>query len=61
MAGCIAAVLAIRFSLASKLFALNALRHTGGAPAVDVFTQPVVEEECTLQRRGGLPAAWLQR
>ncbi|MDZ7601871.1 MAG: ArgE/DapE family deacylase [Hoeflea sp.] len=37
----------MKAGLASNLFALDALRHIGFAPAGDVFLQSVVEEECT--------------
>jgi len=37
----------MKAGLASNLFALDALRHCGFAPAADVFYQSVVEEECT--------------
>ena len=37
----------MKAGLASNLFALDALRETGFAPAADVFYQSVVEEECT--------------
>ncbi len=37
----------MKAGLASNLFALDALRHIGMAPAADVFFQSVVEEECT--------------
>lgn len=37
----------MKAGLASNLFALDALRRLGLAPAADVFYQSVVEEECT--------------
>ncbi|MCB1329268.1 MAG: ArgE/DapE family deacylase [Maritimibacter sp.] len=37
----------MKAGLASNLFALDALRACGLAPAADVFVQSVVEEECT--------------
>ena len=37
----------MKAGLASNLYALNALRHIGLAPAADVYYQSVVEEECT--------------
>ncbi|RYH09479.1 ArgE/DapE family deacylase [Tropicimonas sp. IMCC6043] len=37
----------MKAGLASNLFALDALRACGVAPAADVFYQSVVEEECT--------------
>lgn len=37
----------MKAGLASNLFALDALRRIGAAPAADVFVQSVVEEECT--------------
>jgi len=37
----------MKAGLASNLFALDALRDAGFAPAADVFIQSVVEEECT--------------
>ncbi|PTQ74912.1 ArgE/DapE family deacylase [Celeribacter persicus] len=37
----------MKAGLASNLFALDALRHIGLAPAADVYFQSVVEEECT--------------
>lgn len=37
----------MKAGLASNLFALDALRDCGLAPAADVFYQSVVEEECT--------------
>jgi len=37
----------MKAGLVSNLFALDALRHLGLAPAADVFFQSVVEEECT--------------
>lgn len=37
----------MKAGLASNLFALDALRECGVAPAADVFYQSVVEEECT--------------
>jgi acetylornithine deacetylase len=37
----------MKAGLASNLFALDALRSLGLAPAADVFYQSVVEEECT--------------
>lgn len=37
----------MKAGLASNLFALDALRACGFAPAADVFYQSVVEEECT--------------
>ena len=37
----------MKAGLASNLFALDALRACGLAPAADVFLQSVVEEECT--------------
>ncbi|MBN2907778.1 MAG: ArgE/DapE family deacylase [Rhodobacteraceae bacterium] len=37
----------MKAGLASNLFALDALRRVGLAPAADVFFQSVVEEECT--------------
>ena len=37
----------MKAGLASNLFALDALRSCGLAPAADVFVQSVVEEECT--------------
>jgi len=47
----------MKAGLASNLFALDALRHIGLAPAGDVFIQSVVEEECT----GNGALACLQR
>ncbi|KGF68483.1 acetylornithine deacetylase [Hoeflea sp. BAL378] len=47
----------MKAGLASNLFALDALRHLGLAPAADVFVQSVVEEECT----GNGALACLQR
>ncbi len=47
----------MKAGLASNLFALDALRHMGLAPAADVFFQSVVEEECT----GNGALACLQR
>lgn len=47
----------MKAGLASNLFALDALRHIGLAPAADVFFQSVVEEECT----GNGALACLQR
>ncbi|AKI00225.1 acetylornithine deacetylase or succinyl-diaminopimelate desuccinylase [Hoeflea sp. IMCC20628] len=47
----------MKAGLASNLFALDALRHMGFAPAGDVFIQSVVEEECT----GNGALACLQR
>ncbi|MEP3439162.1 MAG: ArgE/DapE family deacylase, partial [Hoeflea sp.] len=47
----------MKAGLASNLFALDALRHIGFAPAGDVFIQSVVEEECT----GNGALACLQR
>lgn len=47
----------MKAGLASNLFALDALRHIGFAPAADVFFQSVVEEECT----GNGALACLQR
>jgi acetylornithine deacetylase len=47
----------MKAGLASNLFALDALRHLGFAPAGDVFIQSVVEEECT----GNGALACLQR
>nr|WP_319248475.1 ArgE/DapE family deacylase [uncultured Celeribacter sp.] len=47
----------MKAGLASNLFALDALRHLGLAPAADVFFQSVVEEECT----GNGALACLQR
>jgi len=47
----------MKAGLASNLFALDALRHMGFAPAGDVFVQSVVEEECT----GNGALACLQR
>ena len=47
----------MKAGLASNLFALDALRHLGLAPAADVFIQSVVEEECT----GNGALACLQR
>ena len=37
----------MKAGLAANLFALDALRRVGLAPAADVFVQSVVEEECT--------------
>ena len=37
----------MKAGLASNLFALDALKACGAAPAADVFYQSVVEEECT--------------
>ncbi|SFJ08202.1 ArgE/DapE family deacylase [Celeribacter neptunius] len=37
----------MKAGLASNLFALEALKHLGLAPAADLFYQSVVEEECT--------------
>ena len=37
----------MKAGLASNLYALDALRRCGWAPAADVFVQSVVEEECT--------------
>ena len=50
----------MKAGLASNLFALDAVRHIGLAPAGDVFLQSVVEEEMHRQRRARLPAARLQ-
>jgi acetylornithine deacetylase len=47
----------MKAGLASNLFALDALRALGLAPAADVFYQSVVEEECT----GNGALACLQR
>ncbi|SNY89923.1 acetylornithine deacetylase [Cohaesibacter sp. ES.047] len=47
----------MKAGLASNLFALDALRACGLAPAADVFFQSVVEEECT----GNGALACLQR
>ena len=47
----------MKAGLASNLFALDALRACGIAPAADVFFQSVVEEECT----GNGALACLQR
>lgn len=47
----------MKAGLAANLFALDALRHLGFAPAGDVFFQSVVEEECT----GNGALACLQR
>ena len=47
----------MKAGLASNLFALDALRACGVAPAADVFFQSVVEEECT----GNGALACLQR
>lgn len=47
----------MKAGLASNLFALDALRNAGFAPAADVFIQSVVEEECT----GNGALACLQR
>jgi len=47
----------MKAGLAANLFALDALRATGYAPAADVFYQSVVEEECT----GNGALACLQR
>ena len=47
----------MKAGLASNLFALDALKHLGFAPAGDVFIQSVVEEECT----GNGALACLQR
>jgi len=47
----------MKAGLASNLFALDALRHIGLAPAGNVFLQSVVEEECT----GNGALACLQR
>jgi len=47
----------MKAGLASNLFALDALRSCGFAPAADVFFQSVVEEECT----GNGALACLQR
>lgn len=47
----------MKAGLASNLFALDALRSIGAAPAADVFYQSVVEEECT----GNGALACLQR
>lgn len=47
----------MKAGLASNLFALDALRFCGFAPAADVFVQSVVEEECT----GNGALACLQR
>jgi len=47
----------MKAGLASNLFALDALRMCGFAPAADVFFQSVVEEECT----GNGALACLQR
>lgn len=47
----------MKAGLASNLFALEALRHIGFAPAADVYFQSVVEEECT----GNGALACLQR
>ncbi|GAA6198885.1 ArgE/DapE family deacylase [Aquicoccus sp. SU-CL01552] len=47
----------MKAGLASNLFALDALRACGFAPAADVFFQSVVEEECT----GNGALACLQR
>lgn len=47
----------MKAGLASNLFALDALRHSGFAPAANVYFQSVVEEECT----GNGALACLQR
>ncbi len=47
----------MKAGLAANLFALDALRHLGFAPAADVHFQSVVEEECT----GNGALACLQR
>ncbi len=47
----------MKAGIASNLFALDALRQLGFAPAADVFVQSVVEEECT----GNGALACLQR
>lgn len=47
----------MKAGLAANLFALDALRTCGFAPAADVFVQSVVEEECT----GNGALACLQR
>lgn len=47
----------MKAGLAANLFALDALRACGFAPAADVFVQSVVEEECT----GNGALACLQR
>lgn len=47
----------MKAGLASNLYALDALRACGAAPAADVFVQSVVEEECT----GNGALACLQR
>lgn len=47
----------MKAGIVSNLFALDALRHIGMAPAADVFFQSVVEEECT----GNGALACLQR
>lgn len=47
----------MKAGLASNLFALDALRRIGAAPAADVHLQSVVEEECT----GNGALACLQR
>ena len=47
----------MKAGLAANLFALDAIRTTGFAPAADVFFQSVVEEECT----GNGALACLQR
>ncbi|MFC4671750.1 ArgE/DapE family deacylase [Seohaeicola nanhaiensis] len=47
----------MKAGLASNLFALDAIRACGLAPAADVFVQSVVEEECT----GNGALACLQR
>lgn len=47
----------MKAGLAANLFALDALRECGFAPAADVFVQSVVEEECT----GNGALACLQR
>ncbi|MFD2856207.1 M20/M25/M40 family metallo-hydrolase [Seohaeicola zhoushanensis] len=57
MAGCGRGAGDMKAGLASNLFALDALRACGLAPAADVFVQSVVEEECT----GNGALACLQR
>lgn len=47
----------MKAGIVSNLFALDALRHIGMAPAADVYFQSVVEEECT----GNGALACLQR
>ena len=47
----------MKAGLAANLFALDAIRSAGFAPAADVFFQSVVEEECT----GNGALACLQR